>query len=89
MEDMSKVPAAVRSMRNLLDKDFVAYLGYAIDKERAVGALSDRDKKPTQRLTHPTLSIPSPVDRGLELGPRSRAFKLVAGAWARAARRLR
>ena len=35
MDDMGKLPETVASMKPLLDKDFVAYINYAIDRERA------------------------------------------------------
>jgi hypothetical protein len=34
MDDMAKLPAAVAAMKPLLDDDLVAFLGYAIDRER-------------------------------------------------------
>ena len=52
MEDMSKLPAAVAAMKPLLDQDLVAYLGYAIDKERELCRErgDDPDKAPTTWL---------------------------------------
>ena len=52
MDDMSKLPAAVAAMKPLLDDDLVAYLDYAIDKEREVckGRGDDPDKAPTTWL---------------------------------------
>lgn len=43
LEDMATLPAKVRAMKPLLDDDFVAYLGYAVDKERAAQRKVGRD----------------------------------------------
>jgi len=52
MDDMQKLPAFVRSMRPALDRDLVAYLGYAVDSERnAIEAkFLDPDREPSQWL---------------------------------------
>ena len=39
MTDMARLPETVKSMKPLLDRDFIAYLNYAIDVEREVGFL--------------------------------------------------
>jgi hypothetical protein len=41
MEDMRTLPDRVREMRPLLDADFVAYLRYAIDREKAASGAGD------------------------------------------------
>ncbi|KAG5178419.1 hypothetical protein JKP88DRAFT_201663 [Tribonema minus] len=52
MDDMARLPDKVRSMKPLLNADFVAYLAYAIEKER--GALRakgmDPDREPSRWL---------------------------------------
>jgi len=52
LDDMSKLPAAVKNMRPLLDQDFIAYLDYAIDKEREGirGRNLNPDLEPTEWL---------------------------------------
>ncbi|CAM9484567.1 unnamed protein product, partial [Chrysoparadoxa australica] len=52
MEDMGQLPDKVRQMKPILDQDFVAYLRYAIEQERAdiVSSGLDPNREPTTWL---------------------------------------
>ena len=52
MKDMSTLPDTIKSMKPLLDRDFVAYLNYAIAQERTkiMGRNLDPDREPTEWL---------------------------------------